>query len=188
MIYGYTRVSTAAQKKDGNSLEGQRNEILSKYPGAEITEETYSGAKERPKFNALLDALQSDDMLVVTKMDRFCRTTREGLDYITALQSRGVKIHILNMGLIEDSPIGRMFVTCLLAFAEFERETIRERTQAGREIARQRPDFKEGRPKLHVPDFSEYYARTKRGEIGVKAAARELGISMRTWYRLAEVA
>jgi len=188
MIYGYARVSTTEQKREGNSLTGQRDEILTAYPGAQITEEAYSGAKERPKFNALLGTLQEGDTLVVTKMDRFCRTTKEGLTHIDLLQERGVSIHILNLGLIEDSPIGRMIMTCLLAFAEFERNMIRERTQAGLAIARQNPDFKEGRPKMDVPQFAEYYERTKQGDIGVRAAARELGISMRTWYRLAEVA
>lgn len=57
-----------------------------------------------------------------------------------------VKIHILNMGLIEDTPMGRLIVTNLLAFAEFERAMIIERTQGGKAIARQRAGFREGRP------------------------------------------
>ena len=62
------------------------------------------------------------------------------------LLNKGVKIHILNMGLIENSPMGRLIVTNLLAFAEFERAMIIERTQGGKQIAKQRADFKEGRP------------------------------------------
>nr|HBL07128.1 resolvase [Clostridium sp.] len=97
------------------------------------------------------DDIETGDTLVVTKLDRFCRTTKEGLQYIDKLMGKGVKIHILNMGLIEDTPMGRLIVTNLLAFAEFERAMIIERTQSGKAIAKTKPGFKEGRPKKHSP-------------------------------------
>jgi DNA invertase Pin-like site-specific DNA recombinase len=145
LIYGYCRVSTKGQL-DGNSIEEQTNTIKSRYADVEIITESYSGAKERPIFNNLLDRLCKNDILVVTKLDRFCRTTKEGLTYIDNLMSKGVRIHILNMGLIEDTPMGRLIVTNLLAFAEFERSMIIERTQGGKAIAKQSPNFREGRP------------------------------------------
>lgn len=147
-VYGYARVSTKGQL-DGNSIEEQTNAIRSRYNDAEIIVESYSGAKERPIFNELLDKLTNGDVLVVTKLDRFCRTTKEGLEYIDKLMNRGVLIHIMNMGLIEDTPMGRLIVTNLLAFAEFERTMIIERTQSGKAIAKQKPDFKEGRPRTY---------------------------------------
>ncbi len=107
------------------------------------------GAKERPLFNQLLDKAQENDYVIVTKLDRFCRSTKEGLNYIDRLMSKGVKIHILNMGLIGNTPMGRLIVTNLLAFAKFERAMIIERTQGGKQIAKQRADFKEGRPKKY---------------------------------------
>ena len=146
MIIGYCRVSTKGQL-EGNSIEEQSSRILDRYPNAKIVEESYSGAKERDLFNKVLDELQRDDLLVVTKLDRFCRTTKEGLQYIDMLMNKGVKIHILNMGLIEDTPMGRLIVTNLLAFAEFERAMIIERTQSGKAIAKTKEGFKEGRPK-----------------------------------------
>ena len=148
MKYGYTRVSTKGQL-DGNSIEEQTTTIHNIYADAEIIVESYSGAKERPLFNQLLDKAKNGDYVVVTKLDRFCRTTKEGLEYIDLLLNKGVKIHILNMGLIESSPMGRLIVTNLLAFAEFERAMIIERTQGGKQIAKQRLDFKEGRPKKY---------------------------------------
>ncbi|MED1745763.1 recombinase family protein [Brevibacillus borstelensis] len=145
-IIGYCRVSTRAQL-EGNSLEQQSQEIKARYNNAIIVEEQYSGAKDdRPKFNIILNDLVSGDVLVVTKLDRFCRTVREGLQYIDLLLKRGVRIHILNMGLIEDTPMGRLITTNLLAFAEFERAMILERTQTGKAIARQKQGFREGRP------------------------------------------
>jgi len=146
VIYGYCRVSTKGQL-DGNSIEEQTQSIKGRYSESEIIIESYSGAKERPLFNALLEKMCTGDILVVTKLDRFCRTTKEGLTYIDNLMSKGVRIHILNMGLIEDTPMGRLIVTNLLAFAEFERSMIIERTQSGKAIAKQNPNFKEGRPK-----------------------------------------
>ena len=148
MKYGYCRVSTKGQL-EGNSIENQINQIKASYADAEIIMESYSAAKERPIFNNLFDRLKQDDILVVTKLDRFCRTTKEGLQYIDNLMKKGVKIHILNMGLIEDTPMGRLIVTNLLAFAEFERAMIIERTQSGKAIAKQKEDFREGRPRVY---------------------------------------
>ena len=148
MIYGYARVSTKGQL-DGNSIEEQTTAIKNLYADAEIIVESYSGAKERPLFNQILEKAQQDDYVIVTKLDRFCRSTKEGLEYIDLLMNKGVKIHILNMGLIENTPMGRLIVTNLLAFAEFERAMIIERTQGGKQIAKQRADFKEGRPKKY---------------------------------------
>ena len=148
MKYGYARVSTKGQL-DGNSIEEQTNAILAVYADAEIIIESYSGAKERAIFNQLLDKARANDYIIVTKLDRFCRTTKEGLGYIDLLMNKGVKIHILNMGLIENSPMGRLIITNLFAFAEFERAMIIERTQGGKAIAKQRADFKEGRPKKY---------------------------------------
>ena len=148
MKYGYARVSTKGQL-DGNSIEEQTNAILAVYSDAEITVESYSGAKERPLFNQVLDKAQEGDFIIVSKLDRFCRSTKEGLEYIDRLLNKGVKIHILNMGLIENTPMGRLIVTNLLAFAEFERSQIIERTQSGKAIAKQRDDFREGRPKSY---------------------------------------
>lgn len=149
-IIGYVRVSTRGQL-DGHSIEEQSQKILERYSNAEIIEESYSGAKDREIFNKVLSTLETGDTLVVTKLDRFCRTTKEGLQYIDLLMGNGVKIHILNMGLIEDTPMGRLIVTNLLAFAEFERSMIIERTQSGKAIAKTKVGFKEGRPKKHTP-------------------------------------
>jgi DNA invertase Pin-like site-specific DNA recombinase len=146
MIYGYTRVSTRKQV-DGYGLEAQRQEILSKYPNAYIFEEQYTGSKmERPIFTKLINQLKENDVLVVAKLDRFARTTIEGIKVVEELFKRKISIHILNVGLLEDTPMGRFFLTTMLAVAELERNMIIERTQSGKELARQDPNFKDGRP------------------------------------------
>jgi len=183
MIYGYVRISTTKQEQ-GNSKQDQSNAIKERYPEAIITEETYSGAKERPKFTELLKKCAAGDTLVVTKLDRFCRSAKEGLEYIDYLRTKGVNVHILNIGLIEDTTMGKLLVTILLAFAEFERATIKERTDAGKAIARTKPGYREGRKKIEVPLFSEYYRKVERGELMAVQAIKELKITKAKWYRL----
>lgn len=149
MEYGYIRVSSKSQAEN-NSLAEQEQAILEKYPSAEIYREVYTAAKDfnnRVVFNELVDRLVSGDVLVVCKMDRFCRNVREGLNIIDSLLAKGVTVHILNLGVIDNSPIGRLLYTVLLAFAEFERNMIVERTKAGRELARQKDGYIEGRPR-----------------------------------------
>lgn len=149
MEYGYVRVSSKSQAEN-NSLAEQEQAILEKYPSAEIHREVYTAAKDfnnRQVFNDLIDRLLDGDSLAVCKMDRFCRNVREGLNIIDSLLAKGVTVHILNLGVIDNSPIGRLLYTVLLAFAEFERNMIVERTKAGRELARQKDGYTEGRPK-----------------------------------------
>ncbi len=146
MIYGYCRVSTKTQLS-GTSLAEQKAQILAKYPTAVIKNESMSGFGKRPVFDRMIQKLAAGDILVVTKFDRFCRSTKEGLYYIDAIREKGASVHILNMGIIEDTPMGRMISTSLLAFAEFERAMIYERTQAGKAIARKKPGYHEGRPR-----------------------------------------
>ncbi len=182
MIYGYARVSTLGQEREGNSLADQVKSIRERYNEAMIVKEAFSGAKEREKFTKLINELQEGDTLVVTKLDRFCRATKEGLGYIDTLMNKGVRIHILNMGLIEDTPMGRLIVTNLLAFAEFERAMILERTTAGKVLKKKTdPNYREGRNPISLnPEISE---KIKKGVLSVSEGCRLMGISRSKWYR-----
>ena len=150
MIYGYARVSTLGQSREGNSLESQVD-LLNEYGCNEIIKEAYSGkTMERPEFMKLICKLKKGDTLVVCKLDRFARTTIEGVQTVQELFNRGIKVHILNMGMVEDTHIGRLILTIMLAFAQYEREMIIERTQMGKAQARKNHFFKEGRPKKYT--------------------------------------
>lgn len=149
MIYGYTRVSTRAQL-EGHGLQAQKQEILSKYENSQILEEQFTGVRlDRPILNNLLENIKEGDTLVVTKLDRLARNTVEGINIIENLFSKGVSVHVLNVGLLENTTMGKFFLTTLLAVAEMERNIIIERTQAGKELAKKDPNFKEGRPKVY---------------------------------------
>lgn len=155
MIYGYCRVSTKGQT-DNNSLEQQEGIILEKYEGAKIIKESYTGTTtDRPKFNKLIEDLKKNDILVVSKLDRLARNTVEGIQLVQMLFDKGVSVHVLNVGLLENTSMGKFFLTTLLAVAEMERNTIVERTQQGKAIAKIKAEergekFKEGRPKKHT--------------------------------------
>ena len=149
-IYGYARVSTKGQAKDGNSLEAQTAAL--KAAGAEeIYSDAYTGTtNERPELDKLLKKIHSDDTLVVTKLDRIARNLKNGLDLIDELADKGVKLNILNMGIIDDSVQGKLIRNIMLAFAEYEREMILQRTREGKEIAKQNSEYRDGRK----PKFS----------------------------------
>lgn len=141
MKYGYARVSTIHQDLEAQiqALENEGCEI--------IYSEKFTGTKaDRPQFTELLSILEAGDTLVITKLDRFARSTVDAIQTIKELFERGVKVHVLNMGLVEDTPTGRLIFNIMSAFAEFERDMIVERTQEGKAIAKQRDDFREGRP------------------------------------------
>ena len=188
MRYGYGRVSTKGQEQNGNSLEDQRAK-LEEAGCDEIVLEAYTGTKmDRPKFNKVLEKLEKGDTLVVCKLDRFARTAREGLEVVENLMERGVKVHILNMGLIEDTPMGRVILTVMLAFAQFERDSIVERTQSGKALAKEKEDYREGRPRVEIPEnFKDYLVRQEAGEISIAAACREMNIARPHWYRWKEL-
>lgn len=183
MIYGYARVSTATQGRDGNSLEEQVSS-LEKYGCQEIITEAFSGkTMERPKFNSLFRSLQRDD----SKLDRFARTAIEGVHTVRELFDRGVKVHILNMGLIENTLTGNLILTVMLAFAEYERGMIAERTQTGKMAARQNPNFKDGRPKKFTQEQIELALGLLNSGKTYREVERMTGISKSTMVRARKI-
>ena len=156
MIYGYARVSTKGQQKDGNSLDAQKEKL--KDNGAiKIYIDSFTGTKmDRPELNKLLGLLQEEDTLVVTKLDRFARSVSQASDLITSLIDKGIIVHVLELGVLSNSSVSTLMRNVLLSFAQFERDMIVERTQEGKTIARLDPNFKEGRPKKYKKEQIEH--------------------------------
>lgn len=149
MVYGYCRVSTQMQARDGNSLEAQER-LLKENGAEEIYSDAFTRTKaHRPELDRLLDKLQPGDKLVITKLDRIARSASQGIELIQTLLDKEITVHVLNMGLLDNTPTGKLIRNIMLAFAEFERDMIIERTQEGKAIAKRQPDFKEGRPRLY---------------------------------------
>lgn len=141
MKYGYARVSSSIQ-----DLEAQLHTL--KAEGCEVIySEKFTGmSSDRKEFQKLLDVIKEGDTLTVTKMDRFARSAEDGVRLIREQLAKGVKVHVLNVGLIEDTAMGLLMLRMLSAIAEFDREMIVERLAEGKAIAKLKPDFKEGRP------------------------------------------
>lgn len=186
MVYGYARVSTKGQAKDGNSLESQ--ERVLREAGAEVVyTDSFTGTKmDRPQFSLLLNKLESGDTLIVTKLDRFARSVGQASDVITKLIDRGVTVHVLNLGVLSNDSVSTLLRNVLLSFAQFERDMIVQRTQEGKAIARENPDWREGRKPLEVDweSFKQCRERVAAGVATVTECCKELGIGRTSWYKL----
>lgn len=180
--YGYARVSTYGQATKGNSLEEQQTKL--KEEGCQkIYSDTFTGTKsDRPQFKELLSILKEGDTLVVTKIDRFARSTIEGSEIVRNLLERGVIVNILNLGRLDNTPQNKLIRTMFFAFAEFERDMIVERTQEGKAIAKQKEDFREGRPNKYSKKQIEHALRLLETH-SYKEVENMTGISKSTLIR-----
>lgn len=122
MIYGYARVSTKGQAKDGNSLEVQEK-LLKENGAIAIYQDNFTGTKmDRPNFDALINKLKKGDTLIVTKLDKIARSMTQGSELITKLINEGVRVHILNIGIMYNTPSSKLIRNIFFSFAEFERD------------------------------------------------------------------
>ena len=179
MKYGYARVSTSDQK-----LENQID--LLKSAGADkIFQEKYTGTTtQRPEFQKLLNELKVNDTLIVTKLDRFARNTTEALELIQKLFKQNIKVNILNMGVIDNTPTGQLIFTIFSAFAQFERDMIVTRTQEGKMYAKAHdPNFREGRPKTYSDEQIQLAYELRQQGMTYKMIERKTGISIATQKR-----
>ena len=179
-LVGYARVSTQDQH-----LTGQLEAL--KAAGAEtIYREKISGVRaDRPQLAKLMASLKAGDVVLVTKLDRLGRSTRELLDLIERIGEAGAAFRSLGDPLWDTtSSQGRLLSTLLAAIAEFERDLIRERTGAGRERAKAQ-GIKFGRkPKLSDYQRKEAVKRRNAGET-LTAIAKSYGVAISMISRLA---
>ena len=180
-IYGYARVSTSTQ-----SLASQKEALINHGVNKKnLFSEKFTGTQtNRPAFNLLLDTVREGDTVVVTKLDRFARNTKEALSVIDVLFDKRVSIHVLNLGVIENNPVGKMMYTLLLSVAEMEREMIVERSLEGKEYARKhKPGYKEGRPKAVITK-AKRHAYELLEEYSYKEVSERTGFSLSTLHRI----
>lgn len=182
MKYGYARVSTKMQSRDGNSLEAQEQAL--KEAGAEIIyKDSFTGMKgSRPELDKLLAVIEEGDTLIVTKLWRLARSAAEGIQLIETLLEQGIIVHVLNMGVMDSSPTGKLIRNVMMAFGEFERDIIVERTREGKEIAKLNPNFREGRPKKFKKAQLEHALELMQYNT-TKQVSEMTGISEATLYR-----
>lgn len=183
MVYGYARVSTKWQGKNGNSLQEQVDRLREEGCQEIISEEYTGKTVNRPKFEALVNTLCPGDRLVVTKLDRLARTVTEGSQIIKDLLDRDIRVHVLNIGLLENTTIGHFIINTLLAVAELERSMIIERTAAGKAVAKTRDGYHEGRPATSMAK-KELVWRLRRENMPIREIVEITGLGKRTIYRI----
>lgn len=187
MKYGYGRVSSA-----GQNLSGQIKQLQE--AGCDtIFREKVSGRKkeDREQFNLLLERVQEGDIITVTKLDRFARSTKDALNTIEYLNNKGVSLIVLNMGgdkIDTSTAIGKLMITVLSGIAEFEADMIKERQLEGIEEAKQRGVYK-GRPKKYTENNRglqyalELFHNRATNQMTVKEIEEITKISKATLYR-----
>lgn len=182
--FAYCRVSTTDQTTDNQIAEIEAAGF--KIEGKRIIAETVSGsvpAMERKGFAKLLDRLEADDVLLVTKLDRLGRNAMDVRATVERLATEGVRVHCLALGGVDlTSPAGKMTMGVIAAVAEFERDLLIERTQSG--LSRAKAEGKRlGRPMaLTDAQQTEIAAKRKIG-VSLRALAKEYGTSLASVQR-----
>jgi len=177
-LIGYARVSTEEQNFDSQLDE------FAKLNCCKVFKEKASGAKaERPELQKCLEYLRAGDTLVITKLDRLARSSKDLLEIISRLEAEHKNILILDMGVDTSTAQGKLVFQIFGAIAEFERALIRERTMAGLEAARARGRL--GGRKLKMTPEKINTARKLLADKNMSPAtvAKQLGISRATLYK-----
>lgn len=178
MKIGYARVSSDIQETD------LQMDALKRAKCVRIYEEKASGAKaDRPELMKLLDNARKGDVVVVWKLDRLARSLRQLIDTAVLLNERGVELHSLTENINTTTPTGKLTFHLFAALAEFERDILRQRVNAGLAAARRRGRIG-GRPKaLNESDMKKARALLRSGEYTRVQVAAELKVSRHTLWR-----
>jgi len=179
MRIGYARVSTEGQSLDNQVDRLTHSECI------KLFTEKYSGAKsDRKQLKAALDFVREGDALVVTKLDRLARSAVDLGQIARKLESKGVDLIVLDQQIDTTTPTGKLMFTLIGAFAEFERDLIRERCQEGITKAKDRGVKFGRRPKLTSKQIQQLKVEFEANEIGRGELAKKYGISRPSLYRL----
>ena len=179
-LLGYARVST-----DGQTLDAQLTQL--RQAGADqVFREKVSGARaERPQLARLMATMAPGDTVLVTRLDRLARSTRDLLNVLDAITAKGASFRSLGDAWADTTtPHGRLMLTVLGGLAEFERELIRARTGEGRERAKARGVRLGRRPKLTPHQQREVQAALAQGTASQAELARTYNVAQSTISRL----
>jgi len=174
---GYGRISTTDQNASS------QEDALRKARVDRVFIDTFTGTKmSRPELDKALDQLRSGDSLVVTRLDRLGRSTKDLLNLVGGLGEKGVQLEVLEQNIDTSTAEGRLFFTVVAAVAEFERDLMRSRTMDGLAAARARGRLGGRKPKLSAKQIAEI-ARLYSEQRPVQEIADLFGVSRPTVYR-----
>lgn len=177
MNIGYIRASTDSQITD------RQHDILNKYQLDRIYEEKISGKNmNRPELQKMLDMVREGDVIYIESLSRLGRNTRDLLEIMEGLAGAGVNVISHKENIDMNTPAGRMMLTVMAAMAEFERETIAERTREGLASARARGKVG-GRPKINEKKRDTAYIMYE-SNIAISEICNTLKIGKSTLYNI----
>lgn len=136
----------------------------------------------RPELHAMLDFIRKGDVVVVESISRFARNTKDLLDLVEQLTSKGVEFVSQKEAIDTTTPTGKFMLTIFGAVAELEREYILQRQREGISLAKARGKYRGRRP-IKAPDFDRVVCQMRQGEFSAAEAQRKLGMSKSTFYR-----
>lgn len=176
----YIRTSTGKQVL---GIEVQK-EAISRYNPNEYYIEQISGRKvKRPKFNEMLGSLEKGDTIIVYKLDRLGRSTRQLVNLVSELEERGISLVIIKEGLDTTSNTGKLIFTILSAVAEMEASLISERTREALAMS----EKKGGRPKLNTDKVDEAIRLYKTTNLTVKEISKQCELSQTSLFNYLKV-
>ena len=177
---GYGRVSTSDQNPDS------QRDALNKAGVDRVFLDTFTGTKaNRPELNRMKEQLRNGDTIVITRLDRLGRSTKDLLNLVSDLKDQGVNLEVIEQNINTSTPEGKLFFTLVASFAEFEREIMRARTIDGLASARARGRVGGRKPAMSQAKISTARQMYAEGKF-VKDIAEVLGVSRPTIYRALE--
>lgn len=178
-IIGYVRVSTQEQNED------RQLTIMEQYKATKVFTEKISGKNtDRPQLKKMLEYVREGDTLVIESYSRLARSTKDLINLVEQLKSKGVNLISTKENIDTSTPQGRLMFTIFAGLAEFERECTLQRQAEGIAEAKKRGVYK-GRQRIEVDTdtFTKVYDEWKQGNITARTAMQKLGLSANTFYR-----
>jgi DNA invertase Pin-like site-specific DNA recombinase len=178
MNIAYVRVSTVEQN-EARQLEGLKKFNIDKW----FTEKVSAKNTNRPQLKAMMEFAREGDTIYIHDFSRLARSTKDLLDIVDILNTKGVHLVSNKENLDSSTPTGKLMLTMIGAINEFERTNLLERQKEGIALAVKEGKYK-GRKEVSVPDFDKYYERYMKREVSKVQLANELGITRPTLDKL----
>jgi DNA invertase Pin-like site-specific DNA recombinase len=175
---GYGRISTSDQKV------ASQEDALRAAKVDKLFIDTFTGTKaSRPQLDKMKEQLRSGDTLVITRLDRLGRSTKDLLNLVSELEDLGVNLEVIEQRINTSTPDGKLFFTMIAAFAEFEREIMRARTMDGLAAARARGKIGGRKPKMTPAKVKTAVSMYEKG-LAITEISDAIGVSRPTIYRM----